>query len=104
MLACWNLDKNVVCLSELYGDTLIEQAKCDSIVDFCEDLVFVSYFTHGAPDELTSPPTTEKVSYTLTNILFLKVWIAFFSGTHNTWYVSDTFPTVSGGYNPFRHV
>ena len=49
-------------LSELYGDTLIEQAKCDSIVDFCEDVVFASYFVHGARDELGCYPTTEKVS------------------------------------------
>ena len=48
-------------LSELYGDTLIEQAKCDSIVDFCEDVVFASYFVHGARDELGRYPSTEKV-------------------------------------------
>ena len=48
-------------MSELYGDTVIEQAKCDSIVDFCEDVVFASYFVHGARDELGRYPSTEKV-------------------------------------------
>ena len=41
----------------------MQQAHCDSIVEYCEDVVFVRYFIEAAPEELATNPTTKKVSY-----------------------------------------
>ena len=54
--------------SGLYGDTPMEQVKCDMIVDCCED-VLQNYFMNAVPEEMGKRPTTDKVSFCMFFVL-----------------------------------